>query len=333
MKEISYKKNKIEGLFILLAGVGVLIIHMIWPIISLNPFYFLSFPTITLLFFGILLILIGRRFIIKPMEVIEDDKKFGKMLIVGGIFIFILPLIEITYTWESFLYYFGLTFQLICLLLLGILLMVIGRFIVKPMDLESKKKKIGFILVIVGSVILIFSLISIVFIAHISFIELIIYFIIPIYGILLILRPKMAVIDIIQEVKEEIKGWSNDRIILESKDIKKKYQAYKRIAIIILCVGIGCFSTGLIPIFGVILYGMIVAGIIIILISIPLFILYWKGHQRYNALKAVVGQEEQIPAIQTTQYLNELEKLKELFDKDVITSEEFEAKKKQLLGL
>ena len=65
----------------------------------------------------------------------------------------------------------------------------------------------------------------------------------------------------------------------------------------------------------------------------PFFILYWKGHQRYNALKDIVDQKEQPPIVQTTQYLDELEKLKELHDEDIITKEEFEAKKKQLLGL
>jgi len=34
-----------------------------------------------------------------------------------------------------------------------------------------------------------------------------------------------------------------------------------------------------------------------------------------------------------TKYLEELEKLKELYDKDIITKEEFEAKKKQILDL
>lgn len=77
----------------------------------------------------------------------------------------------------------------------------------------------------------------------------------------------------------------------------------------------------------------IVVGIIIILIFVPCFILYWKGHQRYNALKDIVDQKEQPPIVQTIQYLDELEKLKELHDEDIITKEEFEAKKKQLLGL
>lgn len=340
VKKMNYEKNKTKGIIILLAGIGILIYLIIPSIIS--PYSFLEFPTIFSLIFGILLLLIGRRFYMKPMEPIEGDKKLGHYMRIVGVLTFILGLIGFLIYFFIYpmmsedlilIYNIGGIFELIELLLFGIALIFSGRFIMGPMEILDKKKKLGIMMFSIGIITLILSLISI----SIGLGMKIIIFIIPVgillYGIFLILKTKIGITDIIMEVDEETKKWSKERILVELKDTKKKYQAYMKIGVIILLAGVGCFSTGLIPIFGVTLYGFIVAGIIIILISVPFFILYWKGHQRYNALKDTVDQKEQPPIVQTTQYLDELEKLKELHDKDIITKEEFEAKKKQLLGI
>lgn len=55
---------------------------------------------------------------------------------------------------------------------------------------------------------------------------------------------------------------------------------------------------------------------------------------RIESLKDLTSQlEESKPVVEESDYLNELEKLAGLKDKGVITAEEFEKKKKQILGL
>ncbi len=273
----------------------------------------------------------------KPMEPIEGDKKLGHLLHIFGVLTFILALIgflifflpNIWVDWTST----GEIFEPIELLLFGIVLVFIGRFIMRPMEISDKKMKLGIKMFTIGVITLILSLISI-GIDTVNFIIFLISVGIPIYGILLIQKAMIGVTDIIKEVKEETKEWGKERVLIELKDTKKKYVAYRGIGITIFLIGVGCFG-GLIPslFFNNIQYGFLIAGIIIIFFSFPFFVLYSKGHQKYNILKGIVDQKEEPQISQTSEYLDELERLKELLDKDIITKEEFEAKKKQLLGL
>lgn len=324
---MDYEKNKIQGTLLLLSGIGIIISIIFMYTMSFLYLGFYIFIVISELIFGITLILAGR-VVIKPMEKLEENKKIGYISVISGVLIFILPLIGSIIDFEGSLIY---QFVLIDVLIFGILLIILGIFNIRPMELE-RMKKLGYVMVIIGVFMEILFIIRMVR----DTILIIITGGTPIIaGILFIKKTTTITTTFIEEVKEETKEWSTDRILLELKDTEKKYQAYKRIGLIIILAGVGCFSTGVIfvPIFRTILYGFIVAGIIIILISVPLFTLYWKGHQKYSVLKDILSQKDEQPIIQTTEYLDELEKLKELLDKDVITKEEFEAKKKQVLGL
>lgn len=319
------EKNKIQGTLLLLSGIGI--ISYIIFVYGFYMFYlylnFYTFILISELIFGITLILAGR-VVIKPMEKLEENKKIGYISVISGVLIFILPLIGAIINFKGSL---ASQFVLIDVLIFGILLIILGIFNMRPMELE-RMKKLGYVMVIIG----VFEILYNIFVVDII-LTIIIGGTPIIAGILFIKKATIITTTIFEEVKEETKEWSTDRILLELKDTEKKYQAYKRIGLIIILAGVGCFSTGVIPIFGTIQYGFIVAGIIIIFISVPLFTLYWKGHQKYSVLKDILSQKGEQPIIQTTEYLDELEKLKELLDKDVITKEEFEAKKKQVLGL
>lgn len=55
--------------------------------------------------------------------------------------------------------------------------------------------------------------------------------------------------------------------------------------------------------------------------------------QRWAADQPQVAEQPQAPAADTDDQFAELEKLAELRDKGILTPEEFEAKKKQILGL
>jgi len=169
---MNYEKNKTKGIIILLAGIGILIYLIVPSVVSL--YYFLEFSTIFILVFGILLLLIGRRFYMKPMEPIEGDKKLANYMRIVGVLIFILALIGfLVYifiypnisVWLSIVWYptsvqaVGI-FELIEILLFGVVLMSIGRFIMKPMEVLVKKKELGIQIFIIGVTTLILSLIS-----------------------------------------------------------------------------------------------------------------------------------------------------------------------------
>jgi len=328
---VDYEKKKRKGLVTILAGIGIisytfLMSGLIWFLY----FDFHTFILISELIFGIALILVGW-FIRKPMEKLEENKKKGYISVISGVIIFILPLIGAIIDFTGLL---NELFVFIDVLIFGIFLIILGVINIKPKEIE-RMKKLGYVMVIIG------VFMAILFVIEekgdINLSDLIFIIITAgtpiIAGISLIKESVTITTTIIEEVKEEAKEWSTDRIFLELKDTKNKYQAYRMIGMIIIFAGVGCFSTGLIPMFGTNLYGFIVAGLIIMLISVPFLTLYWKGHQKYSVLKDIVSPKGEQPIIQTTEYLDELERLKELLDKDIITKEEFEAKKKQLLGL
>lgn len=325
---MNNEKNKKKGTLLLLSGIGIVSYTLFFMLFRLLNFY--TFILLSELVFGITLILAGWVGI-KTMEKLEENKKIGYISVISGVLIFILPLIGSIIDFEGLLVS---QFVLIDVLIFGILLIILGIFNIRPIELEGMKK-LGYFMVIIG------VFMAILFIIEekgdINLTDIILTTITDgtpiIAGILFIKKATTITTTIIEEVKEEAKEWSTDRILLELNDTEKKYEAYKRIGIIILFIGVGCFSTGVIPIFGTIQYGFLVVGIVIILISVPLFTLYRKEHQKYSVLKDLVSQKGEQPIIQTTEYLDELERLKELLDEDVITQEEFEAKKKQILGL
>ena len=298
------------------------------------------------------------------MEPIEGDKKLGHLLHIVGVLTFILALIGFIIfflpdVWVDWIPTGGI-FELIELLIFGIVLIVNGRFFMRPMEILAKKMKLGIKMFIIGVITLILSLISI----SIDTINLIIFLIsagIPIYGVLIIQKTKIGVIDINKEVNEEIKSpdfimealGTNGRLkLFENKIIIEK----KVSALLIFRAG----REKMIPISSISSVQFSPAkrfkkfyGFIQFSLGGPpkslrfdnikrdpdAIVFTYRESPKFEKIKVLIeermvkSQEVVTPLAQTSSNLDEIEKLSKLFDKGIITKEEFEAKKKQLLGL
>lgn len=357
---MNNEKNKTKGIGILLAGIGILIYQIIPSIFS--PYSLLEISTIIILIFGILLLIIGRRFYMKPMEPIEGDKKLGNYIHIVGVLIFILTLLSFPlYVFiyipnDMFWISSGLIISLIELFLFGIVLMFIGKIIIKPMEVLDKKKKLGTRMLDIGVITSILSIFSLV----IDAVNLIIFFIsvwILIYGIILLQK---AETDITMEVKEEIKS---PDFIMEAIGTNGRLQLFENKIILKKKVGFLIFRAGrekMIPISSISsiqfsgakifkkAYGFIQFSFGGPTKSLRFdnikrdpdaIVFTFREARKFEKIKVLIeermikSQEVVTPLGQTSSNLDEIEKLAKLYDKGIITKEEFEAKKKQLLGL
>jgi len=157
---MDYDKDKIKGTVIILVGIVITIYAIFWlasyPLnILYNDFFHSSFYIIEL-FLGIALIFVGR-FIAKPIEKVEKNKKIGYISAISGAFIIILSLIGPFIVFESIDFILLLLYFLSNGLLLGIILIIIGRLNIKLTELE-KKKSLGYAMIIIGVFLVFFTL-------------------------------------------------------------------------------------------------------------------------------------------------------------------------------
>ncbi len=199
---MDYVKDKIKGTVIIIVGIVITIYAIFWlasyPLnILYNAFFLTSFYIIELIL-GIALIFVGI-FITKPIEKVEKNKKIGYISAISGGFIIILSLIGPFIVFQYIDFILLLVYFLSSGLLLGIILIIIGRLNIKLTELD-KKKSLGYAIIIMGVFLVIPTLlmygVDILFImisGGISFG----------YGSFSIKKATPTLTDIIQEVKEE----------------------------------------------------------------------------------------------------------------------------------
>lgn len=233
-----------------------------------------------------------------------------------------------------------------------------GRFIIRPMGILDKKKNLGIRMFSIGVTTLILSLISIG-----EGIKIIIFIVsvgIPLYGIFLILKTKIGITDMIQEVNEEIKS---PDFIMEAIGTNGRLKLYENKIILEKKAGGLIFRAGrekMVPISSISsiqfspakrfkkLYGFIQFNFGGSTKSLRFdnikrdpdaIVFTFRESTKFEKIKVLIeekmikSQKIVAPLAQTSSNLDEIEKLARIFDKGIITKEEFEAKKKQLLSL